>query len=106
MTLTLRPMRDGAVIGWAALKPVSKRPVYSGVTDISIYIEEACWGQGVGSLLKAEIIRVSESVGVWTICAHMFRERKISERLHANHGFRVLGICEKQHRMEIGEYAE
>jgi phosphinothricin acetyltransferase len=95
----------GDVVGWAALKPVSSRPVYSGVTDISIYVAEGRSGEGIGGAMMAEIVRVSETVGVWTIRAHMFPENKVSERLHARFGFRVLGVCEKQGKMDLGPYA-
>ena len=39
---------DGQVVGWAALSPVSGRCIYSGVTEVSVYVAEAARGQGAG----------------------------------------------------------
>src|SRR5215213_4017999 len=41
----------GALIGWAALSPVSARPVYAGVAEVSVYVGEGARGRGVGRLL-------------------------------------------------------
>ena len=35
------------IVGWAALSPVSSRPVYRGVADVSIYVAVAARGRGV-----------------------------------------------------------
>src|ERR1700687_6386935 len=35
------------VLGWAALSPVSSRPVYRGVAEVSIYVAEAARAYGV-----------------------------------------------------------
>src|SRR3954467_7427367 len=32
--------RDGQVVAWAALSPVSRRPAYAGVVENSIYVDE------------------------------------------------------------------
>src|SRR6478609_5220523 len=41
----------GAVVGWAALSPVSSRPCYSGVAENSVYVSSTARGQGVGTAL-------------------------------------------------------
>ena len=43
--------RDGRVVGWIALLPVSPRCCYAGVAEISAYVGEDARGQGVGSEL-------------------------------------------------------
>lgn len=53
----------GLVIGWAALSPVSSRCVYGGVGEVSVYVAEAGRGQGVGRVLLAGLVEVSESAG-------------------------------------------
>ena len=45
--------RDGRVLGWIALLPVSPRACYAGVAEISAYVGEEARGQGVGSALLA-----------------------------------------------------
>ena len=49
---------DSQVAGWAALTPVSGRCVYAGVAEVSVYIDTASRGQGIGkTLLQVLIIR-------------------------------------------------
>ena len=33
---------DGAMVGWAALSPVSRAPVYAGVAEVSVYVAKTC----------------------------------------------------------------
>jgi L-amino acid N-acyltransferase YncA/protein-tyrosine-phosphatase len=98
--LRLVAIRDGDVVGWSALSPVSDRCVYEGVAEGSVYVAEAGRGQGVGRALLEELVRRSEAAGVWTIQAGIFPENAASIRLHESVGFRVVGIRErlgKQH---------
>ena len=43
--------KDGEVIGWAALLPVSSRTVYEGVAEVAIYVGKKARGKGVGKKL-------------------------------------------------------
>jgi L-amino acid N-acyltransferase YncA len=80
------------VVGWAALSPVSSRPVYRGVAEVSIYVAEAARGGGVGAKLMAKLIAESETEGIWTLQAGIFPENKASIKLHTSAGFRMVGI--------------
>lgn len=95
----------GRVVGWAALSPVSGRTVYAGVAEVSIYVDAAARGQGVGSALLEALIAASESVGIWTLQAGVFPENEASLRLHYQHGFRLVGVREKLGQMERGTLA-
>ena len=54
---------NNTVIGWAALSPVSKRPCFSGVAEVSIYLSNAVKGQGLGTLLLRRLVNESEENG-------------------------------------------
>lgn len=97
--------RSGAVAGWAALSPVSSRPVYRGVAELSLYISASVRGQGVGAALLQEVIRCSEMQGFWTLEALIFPENTGSMHLHQKYGFKLLGIREKMGYMTFGPYA-
>ncbi len=86
---------DGRIVGWAALSPISRRRVYAGVAEISIYVDAAYRHQGVGSALMTAMIEQSEAAGIWTLQAGIFPENTASIELHKKHGFRILGIREK-----------
>src|SRR5262249_16494783 len=46
--LQLVAEREGSIVGWAALSPVSERCCYRGVGEVSVYVEEDARGAGVG----------------------------------------------------------
>ena len=79
------------VIGWAALTPVSRRPVYAGVAEMSIYVAEKARSRGIGTYLITRLIADSEAAGIWTLQAGIFPENEASMRLHIAAGFRVVG---------------
>lgn len=87
--------KNEQVIGWAALTPVSSRCVYAGVAEVSVYVNPDQSGKGIGLALLAELIRMSEVEGIWTLQAGIFPENIGSLRIHEKAGFRVLGIREK-----------
>ena len=84
--------------GWAALSPVSRREVYRGVAEVSVYVADRFRGQGVGRALLAALVRESEAHGIWTLQAAMFPENQATIRLHRAAGFREVG-----HREKIGQ---
>jgi L-amino acid N-acyltransferase YncA len=81
--------------GWAALSPVSRRSVYAGVSEVSVYVGSGFRGQGVGGVLLDHLIDQSESNSIWTLQASIFPENKESIALHANRGFRQIGFRER-----------
>jgi phosphinothricin acetyltransferase len=85
----------GAVCGWAALSPVSRRHVYRGVAEDSVYVAGRARGRGVGRALLGELVRSSDEAGIWTIQASCFPENAASIRLHESCGFRVVGTRER-----------
>jgi phosphinothricin acetyltransferase len=86
---------DGALLGWAALSPVSSRCVYAGVAEVSVYVGAAHRGRGVGAALLAALIADSEQAGIWTLQAGVFPENAASLALHQAAGFRIVGRRER-----------
>lgn len=87
--------QDGRPVGWAALSPVSRRRVYAGVAEVSIYVATGARGMGVGRALLRRLIVSSEAGGMWTLQAGIFPENHASVRLHTAQGFRIVGRREK-----------
>ena len=83
------------LLGWAALSSVSKRIVYSGVAEVSIYVAEFARGQGIGHALLEALISESERNDIWTLQASIFPENETSLRLHEALGFRRVGYRER-----------
>ncbi len=83
------------VLGFAALTPVSSRPVYAGVAEVSVYVAGRTRGRGVGRALLTALIAESEAAGIWTLQAGIFPENIPSIELHKRTGFRVVGVRER-----------
>jgi L-amino acid N-acyltransferase YncA len=86
---------DGAVVGWAALGPVSRRECYRGVVENSVYVAPEARGRGVGRALLEELCRRADAAGLWTIQAVTFAENTASIALHESCGFRRVGRRER-----------
>lgn len=85
----------GAVLGWAALSPVSDRCVYGGVAEVSVYVGERGRGRGAGRALLGALVEASEQQGIWTLQAGVFPENAASINLHLRCGFREVGRRER-----------
>jgi L-amino acid N-acyltransferase YncA len=86
---------EGAILGWAALSPVSSREAYKGVVEVSIYIDTNFIGKGIGSKLMKQLIEASEKNGIWTLFSSVFPENIATIKLHEKFGFRNIGFREK-----------
>jgi L-amino acid N-acyltransferase YncA len=100
--------RDGAgeVLGWAALSPVSARRVYRGVGAVSIYVDPAHAGRGIGTNLLSELVVASERAGLWTLEAGIFPENTSSIALHERCGFQLVGTRARVGQMQDGRWRE
>ena len=97
---------DSAVIGWAALSPVSKRQVYAGVAEVSIYIDTSAQKSGVGTKLLQVLCREAEKEGFWTLQSGILPENQASIRLHEKCGFRLVGYREKIGKDRYGAWRD
>jgi L-amino acid N-acyltransferase YncA len=84
-----------AMVGWAALSPVSKRRAYVGVAEVSVYVAESDRGRGIGRVLLESLVRESEKCGIWTLQAVVFSENAATVALHKRCGFREVGRRER-----------
>jgi phosphinothricin acetyltransferase len=91
--------RDGRVVAWAALAPVSRRRVYRGVAEVSMYVAAAERGSGVGRALAEALVEASERAGIWTLEGWIFPENEHSLALCESFGCRVVGVRERLGRM-------
>ena len=91
---------NNQIIGWAALSPISKRSVYSGVVEVSIYISDHAKGRGVGKRLLNRLVEASEKAGIWTLQGGIFPENEASIAIHKACGFRIVGVRERVGKMD------
>jgi L-amino acid N-acyltransferase YncA len=91
--------RHGRVVAWAALAPVSRRQVYRGVAEVSMYVAAAERDSGVGRALGEALVEASERAGIWTLEGWIFPENRASLALCESFGCRVVGVRERLGRM-------
>ncbi len=86
---------ENKVVGWAALSPVSTKKALWGLAEVSLYIDAAARGKGLGRALLAQLIEVAQGNGFWCLQAAIFPENQASISLHEKMGFRLVGVREK-----------
>jgi L-amino acid N-acyltransferase YncA len=86
---------DGEVAGWAAVVPYSRRSVYRGVGEESVYVAERARGRSVGRALLEAVIESARVGGLWTLQAGIFQDNVASLELHRRLGFREVGVRER-----------
>jgi len=97
---------EGRVVAFAALTPISSRPVYAGVAEVMVYVEEAGRGRGIGTALLRSLVDASEAEGIWTLTAGIFPENEASIRAHERVGFREVGRHERIGRFHDGRWRD
>jgi phosphinothricin acetyltransferase len=85
----------GRVVGWASLSPWSDRCAYARTAEVSVYIEEAARGRGLGGLLLDEILARGRAAGIRQVLARVVAGNEASLRVHARRGFREAGILRR-----------
>ena len=86
---------NGDVAGWAAVVPYSRRAVYRGVGEESVYVAERARGRGVGRALLEAVIASARNGGLWMLQAGIFPDNVGSLELHRRLGFREVGVRER-----------
>lgn len=95
---------DYQVVAWAALLPYSPRKCFSGVAELSIYVDNDCKRQGIGEKLLNELVAQAEAKGFWSLQSVIFEENIPSIKLHEKCGFRRIGTRERLARDRYGQW--
>jgi len=86
---------QSTVVGWIMLSPFSKRLVYKGVAEVTLYVALESQGKQIGTRLLNKLIEESEISGFWTLQAKIFTTNKASIKLFEKNGFRIVGLRER-----------
>lgn len=96
--------KETEILGWVALSKVSNRSIFSGVAEVSLYINSRYQGCGVGTRLLEEVVKLSEENGFWSLESVIIEENLSSINLHKKSGFREIGYKEKIAKMRNGKW--
>ena len=86
----------GQVVGWASLNRFNPRPAYDHVADISVYVERAWRGRGVGRQLLARLAELGRELGYHKLVLAAFPFNAAGMALYERTGFRVVGTYREQ----------
>lgn len=81
----------GKVGGWASLNTFNSRCCYSGVADISIYIEREMRGKGLGKALLGYLIETAKDQGFHKLVLSALDFNEAGKSLYRSMGFREVG---------------
>jgi phosphinothricin acetyltransferase len=90
--------RGKDIVGWAALSPWSERSAYADTAEISMYIRESHWGQGIGRELTKAIFKAGREMGIHTIISCITEGNAASLHLGKELGFRRIGVIKEAGR--------
>jgi phosphinothricin acetyltransferase len=86
---------DGRVIGWAGTSSYRPRACYSGIAEVSGYLDRASRGRGLGTQLLHALIGAARERGYWKLVSRVFPFNTASRALCRACGFREVGVYEK-----------
>ena len=78
-----------AVIGWMSYSNFYGRPAYSGTAELSIYIDEAWRGKGIGKYCLEQAIAFAPEIKVHTLLGFIFGHNVPSLALFRKFGFQT-----------------
>lgn len=82
---------DGAVAGYCCLSSFREKPAYGKTAELSVYIGQEHRGQGLGTVLMAEIIERAKQLDYHTIVSSIAGGNQASVTLHEKFGFFLVG---------------
>src|SRR5436309_2078214 len=71
---------DGEVIAFAATFPYRPRECYSGIAEVSVYVDGRFRRRGAGRAALAELLRLAERARYWKLVSRVFPDNAGSRR--------------------------
>lgn len=86
---------NGRVVGWAGTGGYRPRACYAGIAEVSVYLDRAARGRGIGRQLLEGLIVAARERGFWKLVSRVFPFNTASRALCRSCGFREVGTYEK-----------
>jgi phosphinothricin acetyltransferase len=87
--------QDAQVVGWASLSKWSERRGYARTAEVSLYVEKAHRGSGIGKKLLEAILQEGQTAGLHTLIAQIVTGNEPSIRLAKQMGFQEVGVLKE-----------
>lgn len=87
------------MMGWASLAPYSPRACYSGIAELSIYIDRSLRGHGVGQELMKAMQQAAREKGYHKLIGRVMAANEPGRKLCQVTGWKEVGIHEKHGKL-------
>jgi phosphinothricin acetyltransferase len=91
---------DGQVVGWGSLNAFNPRPAYDNVADLSVYVERAWRGRGVGKALLQHVLGLARQIGYHKMVLATFPYNDAGLALYRRMGFTPVGVYREQGQLD------
>jgi len=91
------------LMGWSSLAPYSPRACYSGIAELSIYIERSLRGHGVALELTKAMQNAAREKGFYKLIGRIIADNEPARKLCQATGWKEVGIHEKHGKL-AGEW--
>lgn len=91
---------DGQVVGWGSLNAFNPRPAYDTVVDLSVYVERAWRGRGVGKALLQHVLGLARRIGYHKMVLATFPYNDAGLALYRRMGFSPVGVYHEHGRLD------
>jgi L-amino acid N-acyltransferase YncA len=96
---------DGEVRGWSRVLAYSDRAAYSGVGEVSVYVDSAARGRGLGRALLEALEQRARELEYWKLVGKLFTDNAASAALVERCGWRTVGLHLRHGRLD-GEWRD
>jgi phosphinothricin acetyltransferase len=90
----------GQVVGWGSLNSFNPRPAYDHVVDLSVYVERAWRGRGVGRVLLTHLLDRARGLGYHKMVLATFPYNAGGLVLYRRMGFSEVGVYREQGQLD------
>jgi L-amino acid N-acyltransferase YncA len=90
----------GQVVAWGSLNPFNPRPAYDNVVDLSVYVERAWRGRGVGKALLQHVLGLARQIGYHKMVLATFPYNDAGLALYRRMGFTPVGVYQEQGKLD------
>jgi L-amino acid N-acyltransferase YncA len=94
---------DGKVIAWCSLSRFSARPEYTGIAEISRYVDERFREHGLGKLMLAHLIDAAKTLALRALVSRAIDRNVGSIKSSTHFGFRQVALLHECSRVR-GEW--
>ena len=92
--------RHDQIAGWSSLNVFNARDAYRFVADISVYVDRAWRGKGVGNVMLARLVELGREHGFHKLVLSAFPTNTGGMALYSKHGFRTVGIYKEMGQLD------